>query len=124
MSDPRKRGRPISQETKLGRAITKSGLRSYEVAGGAGFSPRLLTEYVSGRQFIPDHHLLALCRVLSLEPWQLKEDEQEEAEESTEEQLMDAARTVPMPKNLRTVEDLKRAHRTHYPLPVRKSATP
>lgn len=121
MSNPRPRGRPISQETKLGRAITRQGLRSYAVAGGAGFSPRLLTEYVSGRMPIPDHHLLALCRVLNMEPWQLKEDEQEE--ETTEEQLLDSARTVPMPKNLRTVEDLKRAHRNHYPLPVRKTAS-
>lgn len=107
---PSTRGRPISQETKLGRKILQSGTKGYLIAAAAGFSARMLTEYVSGRREPSEEHLLALCRVLQCEPWEITEDNDDD--DFYMEELSDSDHTLPTPTNLRTVDDLKKNHPT------------
>lgn len=110
------KGRPVCQETRLGRRINELDMRLYEVSGKANINPRLMTEYCAGRKAISDHHLLALCRVLKVEPWQILEDDPEEDANYTD-PLTDSAQTVPTPSTgLKTVDDLKREHRAKFPV--------
>lgn len=58
------RGRMYPTTTKLGHEMRMRRLRAYEVAAAARFSPRMLSEYLSGRKRISDKHLVALSLVL------------------------------------------------------------
>lgn len=104
------RGRPISQETKLGRMMFRRGLRAYYIAARAGFSSRIMTEYCAGRRTIEQTHLLALCRVLEVEPHEISED----IDEDYVEELQDAEHTLPS-HTTKTVKDLQREHRANLP---------
>lgn len=106
------RGRPISQETKLGRMMFRRGLRAYYIAARAGFSSRVMTEYCAGRRPMNQEHLLALCRVLECEPYEILDDVEEG--DDYMEPLHDAEQTLPSHQT-KTVKDLQREHRMNLP---------
>lgn len=104
-----RRGRPISRETKLGRLMSDRHIKSYTVAGLTGISPRILSEYCAGRREMPQHHLLALCRVLETTPDLILEDEIiEDDYEDEETQLIDPSTSTGGIHKTKTVEDLRR----------------
>lgn len=105
--EKRVRGRPINNDTKLGRLIVKQGLRSYVVAGEANISPRLLTEYCAGRREMTQQHILSLCRVLRCNPWDIIEDVDDEYQDEVT-TLTDPAKSTGGISGTRTVEDLQR----------------
>lgn len=106
-----RRGRPKSAETKLGRYLVENNYKSGSVAAAAGFTSRLLTEYMAGRRNIPQHHLLALCRVLEVTPDKiLDEPIIDDEDDDNESQLHDAQHTVPGLQHVQKINDLKRQH--------------
>lgn len=94
------KGRPHSQETKLGRMIAKRGLAVYVVGGQAEISSRLMTEYLAGRRVIRANHAQALARVLDCAPDDIIGDSQEDVTDAT---------GVPL-NGARSVKDLQRTH--------------
>jgi DNA-binding transcriptional regulator YdaS (Cro superfamily) len=53
---------------------------NYLIAVKAGFAPSRLSEYALGRRPMPPHHLIALCRVMGLQPEDIADDYELELE--------------------------------------------
>lgn len=107
LSPKKQRGRPINPDTKLGRLINRQARRSYVVAGEAGISPRLLTEYCAGRREMTQQHILSLCRVLDCNPWDILEDVDPDYEDEIT-NLTDSTKSAGGIGGTRTVEDLQK----------------
>lgn len=59
-------GRPFATHTSLGQAMLDAGVNATEVCQATGVYGRTLTEYLSGRKPIQDHHLMLLADCLDV----------------------------------------------------------
>lgn len=105
-----KRGRPVSKDTKLGRLISERNLNASRVAVFANITPRYMTEYMAGRKQFRPQDILALCRVLQVNPDAIIEDIDDEYEDEVT-QLTDSNTSVGGIHTTKTVEDLQRQRR-------------
>lgn len=57
-----RKGRPFFVDTALGKLQSDRGLKSYEVAVGAGINPRTLSDYASKKKRITPTNIVKLAR--------------------------------------------------------------
>lgn len=67
-SRPLKSGRPFAAHTPLGKRMTVMGYTASELSHTTGIYGRTLSEYLSGRAELLDHHLSALAEALECDP--------------------------------------------------------
>lgn len=59
-------GRPFCTDTPLGARMLEAGMNVTEVSQATGIYGRTLTEYLSGRKQVQDHHLILLADALDV----------------------------------------------------------
>lgn len=58
----------INTTSKLGKLVSESGLRQYQIAGACFIHPTTFSDYINlKRDLLPDH-LVALCKFFKLPP--------------------------------------------------------